>query len=818
MAKHDVVFNDLGELAQRLGFDLPDAAPAANGVQPEALAEQSPAAPTAPHDVDAIVETWKDPASDAVLVAGDGRAHERPAAPLAETQFVPSADTLTRLLANLDAADADLARAAERDEEARAAVLRELCEHDALVVAQAEAEGAGERARAVRRQAEALLEGAFGDAARATATRVRDVAVRAEAEATAAASVHRDAAAHLAARPGVRRLLEKRHREEADEQARAEAAARTARLGEALDAIRDDLSAGRLAEALTHIEAAAQAHPDAKELTDLRATVERRRSLIERHRLTGVAGAASGATPHTTPETTSGLPGAEDATARLVEAVAREYEALLLRRGAVDFASMLTLPLRLFHRRPEALRRYQDAYRHLLCDEAQDICRAQYALVRQLVGRHRNLTVVGDPCQNLYRWRGADVRFLLDCRRDFPEATVVELDENFRSSGRIVALANPLGAGLPYRRAMRTGNPRGPDVVIHAAPNEATEAAFVAGEVERLIGDGRITGPGEVAVLYRTNRQADELGMAFRVRRLPYEVRGGTDFFARREVRDLLAYLRLAHCPSDGAALARIVNTPPRRLSRVARRLQAHPAGVDELAALAQADGSASVASAAGLAALIAELHARAAQLPPAALLDLVLERSGYRAWLEGQPERGTRLAHLDTLRALAGRAASGLADWLAEVHTDEDTVAHLPAADRVLLTTIHAAKGGEWRVVFVAGAEEGLLPHRRALLEETDARAAVEDELRVAYVAVTRARERLYLSYCRGRRIGRHGPDATPRQPSRFLQRLPPELVLRPQEPDGPPGQRFPDPRPAQYQAQRARQEHRIPNKEVKR
>jgi DNA helicase-2/ATP-dependent DNA helicase PcrA len=325
---------------------------------------------------------------------------------------------------------------------------------------------------------------------------------------------------------------------------------------------------------------------------------------------------------------------------------------------------------------------------------------------------------------------------------------------------------------------MRTALPPGPHVVLHAAPDEAAEAAFVAEEIERLAGDGRISGPGDAAVLFRTNRQADELALAFRARRLLYDVRGGADFFARREVRDALALLRLAHCPADGAALARIVNVPPRRLARLARRLRAHPVGTDELVAHAEADGPAAATAAAGLVGVVAELHAASTRLPPVDVLDLALERTGYRAWLDGQPDGAGRLSHLDTLRTLASRTTASLADWLAEVHTDEDDA--LPASgERTLLTTVHGAKGGEWPAVFVVGTEEGLLPHRRALLEEPDPRAAVEDELRVAYVAVTRARERLYLSHCRGQHTG--GPTGTVAacRPSRFLLGLPPGLVV---------------------------------------
>jgi len=460
-----------------------------------------------------------------------------------------------------------------------------------------------------------------------------------------------------------------------------------------------------------------------------------------------------------------------------LEPLLEAYEELLRRRGVVDYPAMLVLPLRLFSTRPSALRLYQDSYRYVLADEFQDISAAQYGLLRSLAERHRNLVVVGDPRQTLYGWRGADVRFLRDFECDFPEALVLGLDQNFRSTGRIVDLANALGEALEYSRPLWTDNPEGEVALLHMAEDEQAEAAFVAIEIRRLLEAHRIDHPGEVAVLYRTNQQAHELILALGAERLPYRMMGRGDLFSLREVRDAIAYLRLAHNPGDSAALARIANTPPRRLGRLAERLRGRPLPPGEFLALARSHGSIAAGSASSLLALIEDLHARSAELAPAQMLDLALDRSGYSTWLAGQPDASTRLAHLSTLRDLAKRAEGELGGWLADLQLGEEVSDTPDDERRVLLATIHGAKGGEWRVVFVVGVEEGLLPHLRALLLEEDQTEGVQEELRVAYVAVTRPRERLYLTCCRNRRLDGRGE---PRRPSRFLRGLPTHLIQR--------------------------------------
>ncbi len=454
----------------------------------------------------------------------------------------------------------------------------------------------------------------------------------------------------------------------------------------------------------------------------------------------------------------------------LLQPLTEAYETALQRRGAVDFVAMLALPLRLFDSHPEALSLYQDAYQYILVDEFQDVCAAQYRLLCKLAQRRHNLTVVGDPCQTLYGWRGANARFLLDFRRDFPDTRVLGLHTNYRSTGHIVDLANALGAPLAHRHPLHTHNPKGTRPYLHVASDERAEAAFVVAEVVRLQASGHLDHPGEVGILYRTNRQAWDLTLALRARHLPYHVRGRGDLFARREVRDAMAYLRLAYNPTDSAALVRIVNAPLRCLGRVMETVDTDALSLQGLADLACPLGGTALREAEALAELVHHLHENR-RLSPALLLDLALDRSGYRAWLATQSDGEERLLRLAELRGLLARADGDLPEWLAGVSIGDEPDEVGRHEERIVLTSIHGAKGREWRVVFVTGVEEGLLPHTHALLDSDDETTALDAERQLAYVAVTRPRERLYLSYCRSRQ---RGDRAVVCQPSRFLRGLP--------------------------------------------
>ena len=445
-----------------------------------------------------------------------------------------------------------------------------------------------------------------------------------------------------------------------------------------------------------------------------------------------------------------------------------EYEALLRRRAALDFTAMLALPLRLLEKNQRALQLYQDAYRHVLADEFQDVTHPQYRLLRQLAAVHRNLTVVGDPAQTLYSWRGAGPWVLDALRADFSETRTLTLDENFRSTRRIVAVGNAVGQEVAGGRVLRTANPEGCAPLLLRADDERAEADLIAGHVRRLIQRDGLP-PEQIAVLYRTNDQVDELALALRRAGIAYDVRGKRpDLLARKEVQDALAYLRLTLNPNDALALARIVNVPPRGLARLAGLLRSEPVTLDELPATAQPLGPRGVAGAQQLVEVIIKLHSQCGA-PPAELLDAVLADSGYSEWLAA---RGDELAGQGVVRLR--RLLEDVDDmvaWLAELQSGEPA---LSGSKGVVLSTIHQSKGCEWRVVFIAGLEEGLLPHARALLDPDQGQALAEEQ-RLAYVAVTRAREQLFLSYCRRRTSGGEIAD---RRPSRFLRRLPGTLL----------------------------------------
>ena len=428
----------------------------------------------------------------------------------------------------------------------------------------------------------------------------------------------------------------------------------------------------------------------------------------------------------------------------VIPRLAARYEATLREHQAVDFAAMLNLPLHLLETCPEVRRAWQAAYDLVLCDEGQDVCPVQYALLKTLVEPRPNLTLVGDPSQTIFGWRGADARALLDFPRNFPSATTLHLHQNFRSTGRIVAAANALSQPLPTHRPVWTAHAKGDIVRLHGAADEGAEARYVADEIERLLAPDGVYQAGDIAILYRTHRQAAVLAMTLRQRGLPYHVRGRGDLLARPEVRDALALLRLVLHPTDP----------------LAHRYPATSGGW-----LREGNGSWEA-----MVMALRPVQAAAHHLPPHLLLDLALTQSGYRAWLPDGPESEARLESLTELRHLLQACQADGDDWLTALALGNDELS--PAsAQAITLSTIHAAKGSEWAVVFVVGLEDGVLPHARSLETEPNGTTGVDEERRLAYVAVTRPRERLYLSW---RRTRRSEADSLATQPSRFLKGLP--------------------------------------------
>jgi DNA helicase-2/ATP-dependent DNA helicase PcrA len=462
------------------------------------------------------------------------------------------------------------------------------------------------------------------------------------------------------------------------------------------------------------------------------------------------------------------------------------YEARLRARGALDFDDLLGRTVELFDQHPAVLAYYRGLWQHVLVDEYQDTNAAQYRLLRQLTGGHQNLCVVGDPDQSIYRFRGADLRNILDFERDFPECRVVRLEQNYRSTGRILQIAASVIAHNQARKdkTLWTENAPGEPARLFRARDEVEEAQWVA----RTAGELRAAGVplDGIAVLYRTNAQSRVLEDAFRTAGVAYHLVGSVRFYERKEVKDAVAYLRLAVNARDDLAFRRALGTPPRGIGRVTLARIEDLSGRAGGALLAAAGAAAEEAGGrtgralAGFVGLVERLAAlAAAPAPLGERVAAVIEASGLREALrrEATVEAESRLENLDELVAaaqeFAGRPEGGdLAGFLDAVAlvSDVDELAEPRAA--VTLMTLHAAKGLEFPAVFLTGLEEGVFPHGRALDDE----AGVEEERRLAYVGLTRARERLFLSHATQRRLGGY---AGLREPSRFLLEMPADAVV---------------------------------------
>ena len=479
----------------------------------------------------------------------------------------------------------------------------------------------------------------------------------------------------------------------------------------------------------------------------------------------------------------------EEVTLRAYE----EYQRMLRENQAVDFDDLLLLTHSLFTGHPDVLERYQDRFRHLMVDEFQDTNIAQYALARQIAGRWRNIAVVGDPDQSIYSWRHADIRNILSFRNDFPDTVTVLLEENYRSSANILSAAEGVIGGSQQRiqkRLVPTAPP-GLQVLVHEAYDESDEALWVIKEVDRLHRAGNIA-YGDAAVAYRVNAQSRALEEACMRYGIPYRLVGALRFYQRREIKDVIAYLRVLNNPSDDVSLERILNVPPRgigqrsvdELTRWARTLGVPMRrALDILAEDPEVDTPiprAGKASLSRLGAMLQELQGAVTELEAAKLLDLVLERTRYRDHLlddeDGGEDRWDNVRELRTVAAdFAGvPPPDGLGAFLEQVALVSDAD-NADTGDGVTLITLHQAKGLEFPAMFMVGMEEGMLPHIRSF----DDPGEMEEERRLCYVGMTRARERLYMTRAfRRRMFGAFAPSI----PSRFLADIPRELIASPE------------------------------------
>ena len=483
---------------------------------------------------------------------------------------------------------------------------------------------------------------------------------------------------------------------------------------------------------------------------------------------------------------------ATDFFAEQVAKIYALYQSKLQENNALDFDDLLMLTVKLLTKNEELRTKYQKKFQYILVDEYQDTNGAQYAITKLLAAEHRNICVVGDADQSIYGWRGADMRNIMNFEKDYPEATVILLEQNYRSTKNILAAANAVIENNLTRKKKElwTDNPTGDRITIYEGATEKNEASYIVREVERLHTMFHVK-YGDIAVLYRTNAQSRNIEEAFYATGVPYAMVGSVRFYDRREIKDIIAYLRVIYNPRDTLSLLRIINVPrrglgPTSIARMMETAEEYRISLFEVITDAQLLSmipklSAKVKLALEeFAAMVFTFMGQLGTRPIHEIVEDVIETSGYAAALEEEKKEDNR-DRLENLREFisvaknfddgAAEGESGLADFLAQIALISDVDQTEQSDGTVTLMTFHAAKGLEFPAVFMAGMEEGLFPHSRTLLDDTE----IEEERRTCYVGITRAERRLYLTYARQRTI--YGRTEMSR-PSRFLAEIPEELV----------------------------------------
>ena len=484
----------------------------------------------------------------------------------------------------------------------------------------------------------------------------------------------------------------------------------------------------------------------------------------------------------------------------IVHRVYERYEDLLAQSSALDFDDLILKTHTLLRQHSEVAESYRDRYVHVMVDEFQDTNVAQYEIAKQLTGEYRNLCVVGDPDQSIYSWRNADIRNILSFQKDFADAKLIALQENYRSTETILEAAQNVIA--PNRQRLEqdlfTNLGKGVPIVVHESYDENDEAQFVINEINSLVQNGYQH--ADIAVMYRVNAQSravEEMCLRYDV---PYHLVGSVKFYQRQEIKDIVSYLRLVANHNDDVSFRRIVNVPTRgigqrtmsELDRLAwDQSSSLYSAIEETAEMLKRPGNyvaplpaRSIKALQEFKAMIDDLTEKSAEYEPAALIDAVLKRTGYGDYIENDAERGEE--RLENIRELQS-VAKDLLDYGEEdqltaflervsLVSDADNVGESP--DAVTLITLHQAKGLEFPVVFIVGMEEGVMPHMRSI--DSGDPAEIEEERRLCYVGVTRAKEKLHLvrAFRRGFR-GRSG--SVPSMPSRFLADIPQELLAKP-------------------------------------
>lgn len=463
------------------------------------------------------------------------------------------------------------------------------------------------------------------------------------------------------------------------------------------------------------------------------------------------------------------------------------YEQKLQLNNALDFDDLLMLSIKLLQENKEVREKYQDRFDYLLVDEYQDTNHAQYLLTKFLAAKHRNICVVGDADQSIYGWRGADIQNILDFEKDYPDAKVIKLEQNYRSTQIILDAANAVIENNTGRKPKNlwTENKSGAEIIYFQAVDERDEARFVIEQLQNLqrTENKKL---GDMAILYRTNTQSRIFEEMLIKSGISYNMVGGLKFYERKEIKDIIAYLRVIFNPADSLSLLRIINVPKRGIGDASlAKIQAYAAAnnvslFEAVSNAAAIDGLSSrfVSKLDDLAGIIFELMNLANEAPVEDLIDRVLRDTGYLEELENErtPQAQSRIDNLHELISVAQEFAASeeennLENFLAHVALVSDIDDTELGEDAITLMTLHSSKGLEFPVVFLVGMEEGLFPHARTLMDETE----IEEERRLCYVGITRAKEKLFLSSTKMRTI--YGNTVT-YPPSRFLQEIPARLV----------------------------------------
>ena len=475
----------------------------------------------------------------------------------------------------------------------------------------------------------------------------------------------------------------------------------------------------------------------------------------------------------------------EETVARLY----KDYQRHLVENNSLDFDDLIMLTVRLFREHPDFLEQYQERFQYIMVDEYQDTNRAQYHLIHLLADKYRNLCVVGDDDQAIYGWRGADVSNILDFEKDYSETKVLRLEQNYRSTSNILDAAYEVVRNNRNRKEKRlwTDKPEGNKLLVHEASDESVEAQFIVDTIRKVHEQGR--SHADIAVFYRMNAQSRTIEDALRRANIPHKIVGSMRFYERREIKDVLCYLRVLVNPMDGVGLQRIINVPRRGIGNTTMQRIMDYATAERLPlfeAMRQAEQITELRGATQLKLLkfVQMMGGVNLEQSPTDVIEELLEASGYIDALnqEGSVESESRVENVRELLTAAREYQDRdedptLAGFLEGVTLVSDTDEYEEGADQVTLMTLHSAKGLEFPVVFLTGMEEGVFPHQRAFQSDIQ----MEEERRLCYVGITRAEEQVYLTRAIERRIfGNTWRNLM----SRFVEEIPPELIEEPEKP----------------------------------